>query len=141
MSLNRASTRRVRVSVRHGVPTPKDSPAKQVSTKTNTAPNDALSVNTALSMKIKLLSFGENPTETPIMSGRIIYIRVAITLLGGITLGSCPAQKTEYPGSSIELLEAGLDSVIDQNAYVEIIEKGFNWYEGPLRGETANSRP
>src|SRR3546814_7130094 len=98
MSLNRASTRRVRVSVRHGVPTPKDSPAKQVSTKTNTAPNDALSVNTALSMKIKLLSFGENPTETPIMSGRIIYIRVAITLLGGITLGSCSAQKNESPG-------------------------------------------
>src|SRR3546814_662759 len=105
MSLNRASTRRVRVSVRHGVPTPKDSPAKQVSTKTNTAPNDALSVNTALSMKIKLLSFGENPTETPIMSGRIIYTRVAITLLGGITLGSCSAQKNESPGSSIERLD------------------------------------
>src|SRR3546814_12495120 len=102
MSLNRASTRRVRVSVRHGVPTPKDSPAKQVSTKTNTAPNDALSVNTDLSMKIKLLSIGENPKETPIMSGRIIYIRVAITLLWGINLVSCTAQKNEQPTRSEE---------------------------------------
>src|SRR3546814_5395276 len=83
-------------------------------------------------MKIKLLSIGENPTETPIMSGRIIYIRVAITLLGGITLGSCSAQKNESPGSSIARLDAGLDSVIDPTAYVEIIGKGFNWSDGPL---------
>src|SRR3546814_2506732 len=44
----------------------------------------------------------------------------SITLLGGITLGSCSAQKNESPGSSIERLDAGLDSVIDPNAYVEI---------------------
>src|SRR3546814_6468298 len=63
---------------------------------------------------------------------------VAITLLGGITLGSCSAQKNESPGSSIERLDAGLDSVIDPNAYVEIIGKGFNWSEGPLWVEQDN---
>src|SRR3546814_5598798 len=72
------------------------------------------------------------------MSRRIIYIRVAITLLGGITLGSCSAQNNESPGSSIERLDAGLDSVIDPNAYVEIIGKGFNWSEGPLWVEQDN---
>src|SRR3546814_9410259 len=62
----------------------------------------------------------------------------SITLLGGITLGSCSAQKNESPGSSIERLDAGLDSVIDPNAYVEIIGKGFNWSEGPLWVEQDN---
>src|SRR5690606_23631270 len=94
----------------------------------------------ALFMMLNLLSFGINPQKAMRMYrncmnrriGHITRTSLLIATLGVMmTLGACSEKKRPSAGS-VERLDTGLDSVIANDALIEVIGEGFNWSEGPL---------